>query len=62
MRACATAGGAVIFIPDCLEENAKTRQKPMSYSDITPKKTSRPSALDRLEKIARKIANLKKAA
>ena len=58
MRACATASGAVMFIPDTIE--TITNHKPVSYKNLVPK--SKPSALDRLEKVARKIAKLKKAA
>ena len=60
MRACATVSGAVMFIPDPLETKPQTNSKAISYKNLTPK--TKPSALDRLEKVARKIAKLKKAA
>ena len=64
MRACATAGGAVMFIPDTMENNTPNNKTAMSYKDLAspPKENKKLSALERLENLATKIAKIKKAA
>jgi len=60
MRAYSTPSGGVMFIPDTLE--AKPMNKSVSYKDLAPSQKTQTTALDRLEKVARKIAKLNKAA
>jgi len=61
MRACATAGGGVMFISDETEENAAptATQSTVSYKDLAGEKPK--SALEKLELLGKKIAKIKKA-